>query len=112
MITSIASAVINIVIDLVLINFIGLYAAVLSTALAYLIMVIYRHFDLKRYINITYKFFDIALMLAGFIIICTLYFLNTFGLNIICMLLAVAYGLIQNRKIISSILKHKKFDKK
>ena len=112
MVTSIASAVINIVIDLVLINFIGLYAAVLSTALAYLIMVIYRHFDLKRYINITYKFFDIALMLAGFAIICTLYFLNTFELNIICMLLAVAYGLIQNRKIISSILKHKKFDKK
>ncbi|MDE7364421.1 MAG: oligosaccharide flippase family protein, partial [Ruminococcus sp.] len=48
--TSFFAAVINIVVDIVLIRFIGLYAASVSTLAAYAVMAIYRYFHVKRYV--------------------------------------------------------------
>ena len=50
--TTIASAIINIVINILLMNKIGLYAACISTLISYLVMSIYRYIDLKKYLNI------------------------------------------------------------
>ncbi len=50
--TTIASAIINIVINILLMNKIGLYAACISTLISYLAMSIYRYIDLKKYLNI------------------------------------------------------------
>lgn len=52
--TSIYSAIINIVIHLALIKFIGLYAAAVSTSVAFGAMAVYRYFDLKKYIKLTF----------------------------------------------------------
>ena len=46
--TSIVSAVINIIVHLVLIKFIGLYAAVISTFVAFFVMSIYRMIDINK----------------------------------------------------------------
>ena len=53
--TSIIGAIINIIINVVLIKYLGLYAAALSTAISYFVMMVYRHFDLKKYMTITYE---------------------------------------------------------
>lgn len=53
--TSVYAAIINISANLLLVKFIGLYAASVSTLLAYATMAIYRYFHVKRYINISLK---------------------------------------------------------
>lgn len=53
--TSIYAAVINIFINLILIKYIGLYAASISTLIAYLSMSIYRVWDSKKYITIKWN---------------------------------------------------------
>ena len=50
--TAILGAIINILVNVVFIKLIGIYAAALSTTFSYFVMMIYRHFDLKKYINI------------------------------------------------------------
>ena len=65
-ITSGLAAIINIAIDILLIKFIGLYAAVISTLIAYIVIAI------TRYIGVNKKYFKIkiekALCLSGFAI--------------------------------------------
>ena len=50
--TAVLGAIINIVINIIFIKRIGLYAAAISTAISYFVMMVYRHIDLKKYVNI------------------------------------------------------------
>lgn len=49
--TSVIAAIINIAINIVLIKSIGLYAASISTVIAYVLMFIYRWIDVKKYVK-------------------------------------------------------------
>ena len=53
--TSIIAAVINLVVIFALIWFIGIWAAAISTAVAYGAMAVYRHYDMKKHMEITYE---------------------------------------------------------
>ena len=103
--TSVVSAIINIAVHLMLIKFIGLYAASISTLTAYFIMSIYRLYDLKkRYfaINIEKKF--ILLTVVALIPILIAYYLQNIILQIIALLIAIIYAYMINRKNLKSIL--------
>lgn len=101
--TSIFSAVINIVVDLVLVHFIGLYAAVVSTAVAYLIMAVYRHHDLKKYVKITYRKRDLVLAIVGLGVVSATYYSGNLVLYTVGLWLAIVYSIMQNWKIIRKI---------
>ncbi len=103
--TSILSAIINIIVDLVLIHFIGLYAAVISTAVAFFIMAVYRHFDLKKYVAIKYNIWDIVSALVGIIVISIIYYSGNTIWFIIGVVFAVIYSMVLNRKIIAKLWK-------
>lgn len=53
--SSVVAAVINILINLCLIKIIGIYAAAVSTAIAFAIMAAIRHFHIQRYVIIQYR---------------------------------------------------------
>ena len=53
--TSIIAAIINLAVNLALIWRIGIWAAAVSTVLAYGAMAVYRHCDMKKYVIITYN---------------------------------------------------------
>lgn len=107
--TSIASAVINIVINLIFIKYIGLYAAAISTALAYFIMMIYRHFDLKKYVNIKYNFKEIMITIIMFTISILLYYFNNNIGNIINIALVIIYALFINLRYLKLLFKKRKY---
>ena len=90
--TSLLSAIINIVVDLGLIHFIGLYAAVISTAIAFLVMTIYRHFDVKKYVKIKYKPADLILAILGFAVVTFLYYLSGTITHLTALLLPLSVG--------------------
>lgn len=57
-ITSALAAFINLIVDLVLVKSVGIYAAVISTLVSYLVLLLYRYYDInKRYfkVNINFK---------------------------------------------------------
>ena len=108
--TSIMAAIINIIVHLALIKFIGLYAASISTLVAYLSMLIYRAFDVRKYIKLK---IDKSLILKTIIMTIILligYYINNFTLNCIILLITIAYTFIMNKNnliIILNFIKNK-----
>ncbi|MDP3443956.1 MAG: polysaccharide biosynthesis C-terminal domain-containing protein, partial [Ignavibacteria bacterium] len=101
--TSIVAAVINIVINLVLIRYIGIYAAAISTLAAYLIMTIYRHHDVKKYVKITYdRYIFISLGIVCLPVV-YLYYLNNLLGNLLNMLLVIMVIMVLNKTMISVV---------
>ena len=102
--TSIWAAIINLVVNLALIRFVGLYAASISTLAAYLIMSIIRLIDVRKYIKINLdKRFIVSAVLVG-IIIFVAYYINNLYLNIGVVLLTSIYAIMSNAKSINSII--------
>lgn len=106
--TSVVAAIINIVVNLALINFIGLWAAAISTAVAYGIMAIYRHYDMKKYVKITYEKGIFVKVIGLFVAVSALYYLNTIWANIAALIIAIISSIILNRNLLKSSLKFTK----
>ena len=101
--SSVMCACINILVNVILIKFIGLYAAALSTFIAYFVLMVYRYIDVKKYINISLKkknvFFTFGMVL--FSIIC--YYINNVYLNVICFVLMAILSLLLNKEFLFNI---------
>ncbi len=108
--TSIISAIINIIINVLCIKYIGLYAASISTLIAYAVMAIYRHYDFKKVLKIKWNIIGIieSVVIGG--IICLLYYQNNNISNYIMMIIALCYFSIELKRLypnIKRILKRK-----
>ena len=102
--TSIWAAIINLVVNLALIRFVGLYAASISTLAAYLIMSIIRLIDVRKYIKINLdKRFIVSAVFVGIIIFVS-YYIDSLYLNIAVVLLTSIYAIMSNAKSINSII--------
>lgn len=103
--TSIVSAVINIIVHLVLIKFIGLYAAVISTFMAFFIMSIYRLIDVsKRYFKVKIDINFIIQSLIALIVVFISYYINNIYLNVFVVLFAVFFAIYINKNSFDIIL--------
>ncbi len=103
--TSILAAVINIIINLVLIKFIGLYAASISTFIAYLLMAIYRYIDVQKYIKIKIDFTLLLNTIIILIIVFVTYYLRITWISIISLIITVLYTIIINRNTMEFVVK-------
>lgn len=95
--TSIIGAIINIVINVVLIKYLGLYAAALSTAISYFVMMVYRHFDLKKYMKITYEKGLLIKTILIFTFAIILYYQHNIYLDILNLVVVVIYSILMNK---------------
>lgn len=100
--TAILGAIINIVINVLFIKKIGLYAAALSTAISYFVMMIYRHIDLKKYIHITLEKGLIIKTILLFTFAITLYYQNNMYYNIINLIGVSIYAVLINKSFLLS----------
>lgn len=104
--TSIIAALINILSHLILINYIGLYAAAVSTLLSFVIMTIYRLYNIKKYyFSIEFdrkKIFFGILLLSIFTI---LFYLNNIIINLISSIISIIMLLFLNKDYIMTIVK-------
>lgn len=109
--TSFLAAFINIIVDLFLIKYIGLYAASISTAVAYIAMTIYRSIDLRKIVKIKYDKKLIFLILITFIINLILYYQKKWYYLVLNIVLSIIYSTYINIEFIIK-LKEKIFNKK
>lgn len=104
--TTIFAAVLNIVINIVLIKFIGLYAAVLSTFIANVVVYWYRKRALKLYIKLKEtRMFGPCLMLT-IVLLC--YYSNNWIFKVLGLVVAIAYSILINKTFLLG-LKNKLF---
>ncbi len=101
--TSIIAAIINLIVNILLIRFIGLYAASVSTLISYFAMAVYRLKDVRKYIIIIIDSAFIKTSLIMAVLLCTSYYINNLYLNIFMILLTVFYTWIINKKSIKMI---------
>lgn len=104
--TSIVSAIINIISHLLLIKYLGLYAATLSTLLAYFIMFIYRYIDInKKYFKLK---FDIKILISStavLIILLPIYYFGDLKFRVFGMMISIIYALLINVNSIKFVKK-------
>ena len=104
-ITSFWSGVLNIVINVVLIKVIGIWAAALSTLLAFAIMAVYRYFDVQKYVKLKLDK-KLAVMLVLITGICVaLYYMNNVATIIANVALVTSISIYINRRTIRTVAK-------
>jgi O-antigen/teichoic acid export membrane protein len=99
--TSLLAAGINLVVNLSLVYFIGIYSAAISTLVAFLAMFVYRHFDVQKYAKITYDNNVFVKIIALFILTTTVYYWNNNIVSIISFVITVVSIILLNRKLIT-----------
>ncbi len=103
--TTIWGAVINFFVNLVLINFVGLYAASLSTLVSYVVIVWSRTKNARKLMNLIYPkkyLMELSIMLF----ITTLgYFSKNYLANILILCLLFVWSHYSNRELINTIVK-------
>ncbi len=104
--TTIISAIINFAINILFIKHIGLYAASISTLIAYLAMSIYRGIDVQKYAKVTLSIKKIIISLLAFTIVSVTYYINNILINWISLVSVVLYSYYINREMIKSICRN------
>ena len=103
-VTTTYAAVANIVIHLLLIKFIGLYAASISTLISYFLLFLIRYIDINKHFALRFdkKSIICILFLMYFVIIV---YINNFYFNIFNLLLSFFLFLVFNKSYIFSLFK-------
>lgn len=101
--TSFFAAIINISVDLILIKILGLYAASLSTLVAYAAMAIYRYFDVKKYVSVCLKkrYVFLTVIVAGISLLA--YYSKNKYYCLISLCIVVIYAFFVNKQFLYSI---------
>ncbi len=96
-------AILNVIINLSMVNRFGLFAASISTAVSFAVIVLYRAYDLNKVIRIRYYFGDIALGMVLFLISSGLLFYGKLWCIVLCFVLAIGYNYVKNLELVSSL---------
>ncbi len=103
--TSIISAILNIIVNIVLIKFVGLYAAVIATFVAFFTMSIYRLYDIrKKYFKIKIDKSLIIKTIIILLIVLPIYYINNLYLNSFALLLAILFAWDLNKNSVKPIM--------
>lgn len=103
--TSIIAAIINVVLNLLFIRKFGLYAASFSTFIAYFVVMLYRWFDIKKYINIKLDIKNVIILILNFTLALYLYYLNTLIANGISFIVSIIASIYINKDTLLVLLR-------
>lgn len=102
--TTIVSAIVNIVVNLALVKFIGIYAAVLSTFISSFLICVYRKYKLKKYVEFESDNIYTIVSIVIFFIIFWCYYSKSNIFYILGFILAVVYSCITNLDMLKMII--------
>lgn len=103
--TALYAAIINAGSHLLLVGWIGLYAASVSSLLGYGAMAVYRYFHSRKYLTIKISGKVLLSLLAMIVILLLTYYSHNLIFHIIGLVLAIVYFIVLNNGLIKTILK-------
>ena len=101
--TTIVAAVINIVINLIFIKYLGIFAAVFSTLISNIAVYMFRRYKLKKHIKLREHFKTLYWILL--VITLVSYYYNHTITNIITFIVVLMYCIYTNRTFIRSVIR-------
>lgn len=101
--TATYAAIINLVINLLLFKFIGIFAAAISTLIASLFLYLYRKYKMKKYFN-AYEKNDVGIQIA-FVFFTIVFYVNNHILNIVAIMIALLIVIFVNLNTFYSFIK-------
>lgn len=101
--TAVYAAIINVAVDVCFIKLIGLYAAALSTFIAYLAMAVYRFFSIQKYTRIQIRLNDLIETVIVVCIVFFAYYSNSSFFQLITLVTTLIYTVIKNWNTIKSL---------
>lgn len=99
------AAIINILINLICIKSIGLWAAVISTIISYIIVVLYRWIDSRKYVMFSINMQKIVLLFVVYILSTILYYIDNTWLNVVNFVFIFLFSLLLNWKLMNRVIK-------
>lgn len=103
-ITSILAAIVNIIVDLLLVKIIGVYAAVVSTLLSFVVLWLYRTIDVKnKYFNIYFNRKSIVNILL-FVLLFIIYYINNAFMIVLSIIISIIATFVMNKDNIAFLM--------
>lgn len=99
-ITTIVAAGINFLIDVFLVKKIGITAGSLSTAISFLVLLLFRMLDIRKFVEISYNYRALAIDAGLILVMCALFYQNTIWSNIINFVIGFCIFTVLNKDII------------
>ena len=99
-VTSVAGAMINLLVNVALIGKIGLYAASLSTAVSYVVIYSFRVLQLKKYVNIKYNWKKNTVSFLMLFVINIIYYKKYLVTDVINIGIAIIFAIVLNKKLL------------
>ena len=97
--TTLVSAIINLVIDIVFIKTIGIYAAAISTLLASIFLYVYRKYKIKDFVKLKHSK-DMSFTIIITLIVFLSYYSNNIIFKGIALLFTIIYALMMNKGVV------------
>lgn len=104
-ITTIVAAACNLLIDVSLIRWLGLYAASGSTLISYFILCIYRMKDVKKFVDIEYDIRHMVIVVGIIVAECILFSFRNLWFDIINVVIGITLFFVLNKKPFFQIVK-------
>ena len=97
--TTIIGALINLFVDLLLVKFIGIYAAAISTLVSCMVIFYYRKYKVRKYVNLKSNNMIVGYILLALTLI--LYYINkNIIVKILNFIIIAIYAIVSNKIII------------
>ena len=101
---TVTAAIINVVADIILVRYIGVYAAAMASIIGYSVVAIIRIIDIqKRYFKLELSKKLLLSLLLMYVLVCALYFYNNLIGNIVGWLGCMVYCVYINKDILYKI---------
>ena len=102
--TSLMAAIINLAVNIALIRYIGLYAASISSVVAYGVLFLFRFFDIQKIMKISIRLRVFLSVAAVMIIDFAVYYIRINWLSFLNLCAVALFSLYLNRKIVKELV--------
>lgn len=102
--STIVGAIINLIVHLSLIYFVGIYGAIISTIVSNYVVALYRKIKIREYVKLNpIKNYYLSIFMLA--LVTGLYFVKNFYVNVLSLVITIVYVLIVNKDLIFDIKK-------
>lgn len=99
-VSSFIGALLNLVINIAFVQKIGLYAASISTLVSYMVLSLYRMYDIRKLVKIRYRYKEFALQIVTLATMCLICSVGSLWSNILNLIIGTVAALTWNRQLL------------
>lgn len=101
--TTLVSAIINLAVDLILIKFIGIYAAAISTLISSIFLYMYRKNKMKDFVKLK-RSKDLKITILITLVVFISYYSKSYIFQAIALIFTIIYAMLMNKEIVKGVL--------